>query len=118
MANVVSLREKILQAKDLQEQLVDIPEWGVKVLVKGLTGAQRARLASATGPGGKPDFEKIYLETVILATYDPETGERIFSPSDRDALGEKSGAALDHIAQVALRLSGMAPEALAEAEKN
>lgn len=116
---MASLREKILNAKDIKSEKVKIPEWDVTVEVRGLTGKQRARLLQdAIGEDGKPDLERIYPELVILSTYDPETGEQVFQPADRDALIEKSGAALEKIAQVAMRLSGLQPDALKEAEKN
>lgn len=113
------IREKILNAKDIGEKLVEIPEWGVTVKVKGLTGAQRARLfTSNSASPSAADIERVYVDLVILTTYDPETDEPIFQPADRDMLSQKSGAALDKIVQTALELSGLAPGSLRAAEKN
>ncbi len=115
----MSLRDKILAANDIQEETVEVPEWGVKLLVRGLTGRQRARLLqNAVDTSGKMDLERIYPELVIYSVYDPETKEQIFKPADRDALADKSGAALERIAQVAMRLSSLTPEAVKEAQKN
>jgi len=111
------LRDKILAAKDIQDEVVDVPEWGVKLLVRGLTGRQRARLLqNAVDANGNVDLERIYPELVIYSVYDPETGEQVFKPADRDALADKSGAALERIAQVAMRLSGLSANAVKEAK--
>jgi hypothetical protein len=115
----MSLREKILAKQDIQEQIVEVSEWEVSILVRGLTGRQRAKLLTeAVDEKGKPDLQKIYPELVILSSYDPETKEKVFQPTDRDAVVEKSGAALEKIAQVAMKISGLSPETAREAEKN
>ena len=49
----------------------------------------------------------MYAETVIASTYDPDTGERIFSDSDLDVLMAKSASAIDRIATVGMGLSAM-----------
>jgi len=112
------LRDKILQVKDIQEETVDLTDiWGVKLLVRGLTGRQRAKLLqNAVSTKGDVDLERIYPELVIYSVYDPDTGEQVFKLADRDALADKSGAALERITQVAMRLSGLTPEAVKEAK--
>ena len=115
----MSLRDKILEIKDIQEEEVSIPEWGCRVLVRGLTGRQRAIfLQNGIDSKGKLDMQKAYPDLVILSARDPETGEPIFGAGDADAVIEKSGAALERIAQVAMRLSGLGPNAVEEAAKN
>lgn len=115
----MSLRDQILSAADLTTELVDVPEWGVTVEVKTMTGAERARIMQvAADGGGKVDFEKVYPDIVIGCTYDPTTGERVFDWPDREALMSKSGAAIDRIAQVGLRLSGFTDGAADAAGKD
>lgn len=110
------LREKILACKDLESELVEVPQWGVLVEVRGMSGRQRAILLQDTvDPRGKIDLQKLYPQLVLFSTFDPESGEPVFLPGDIDALAEKSGGALEAIAQVAMRLSGLNP---GEAEKN
>ncbi|MDB4948896.1 MAG: 66, gp66 [Gemmatimonadetes bacterium] len=114
-----NLRSRILEAVDIRRETVEIPEWGTAVEVRGLTGTQRAKLMK-TGfdAKGAADFEKLYPELIISSTFDPATGEAVFSEADRDALNGKSGAALERIAQAAMRLSGLTPDAAEQAEKN
>ncbi len=49
------LKGTILNAADLDAEVVDVPEWGVKVEVRGMTGAGRARFFKAVNtPNGTP----------------------------------------------------------------
>lgn len=115
----MNLREKILNAIDIQEEIVEIPEWGVKVLVRGLTAEDRALvLQKATDLGGKVNYDKLYASLVILSAYDPETKERIFEESDRDAIMKKSASAIDKIVNTAMRLSGIGKLEEERIEKN
>lgn len=107
----MSLREQILASSDIQTKLVDIPLWGVTVEVRGMTAAARASLLQrAALEGGAIDLTSLYPTLVIGCTFDPETGERVFSESDFAAVGEKSGAAVELIAAEAMRLSGISED--------
>jgi hypothetical protein len=108
----MSLRDRILQASDITAETVEVPEWGVTVEVRTMTGAERAKIMqSAAEAGGVMDFTKIYPDVVISCTFDPESGERVFDWEDRPNLMAKSGLAIDRIAAVGLRLSGFTKEA-------
>lgn len=103
-----SIREQILSAKDINSQKVDIPEWGVKVEVRGLSGAARNRILSkAIDSKGNIDLDAMYPDLVIASTFDAESGEPVFGAEDRDALYAKSGKALERITKVAMELSGL-----------
>ena len=108
----MSIRDLILAKQDIPSQIVDVPEWGVKVEVRGMTGAERTRIMDkATGNAGDVNLQFIYPEIVIATSFDPETGEQIFVPADRDILLSKSASAIDRIALVGMRLSGFTKEA-------
>lgn len=114
--------DDILGIDDVQIEAVDVPEWGGKVYVKGLTAAEadeyerhlvrmddkgRAKL------GNLANITAIYLVRCIV----DENGKRMFKESDAAALGRKSSAALSRLYTVARRLSGGTEEATeAEAE--
>src|SRR5690606_8056060 len=112
-----SLRERILSAQDIQSERVHVPEWDVEVEVRSMTGQQRAAVLKGATVDGEIDLEKLYPILLIETTYDPESGERIFNPADRDALNAKNSGALERIAKVAMRLSGIEPGA-EDAAKN
>jgi hypothetical protein len=107
----VSIRDQILAKQDIPSEMVDVPEWGVKVEVRGMTGAERTRIMDkATQNAGDVNLQFVYPEIVIATAFDPESGEQVFKPNDRDALLAKSATALDRIAAVGMRLSGFTAE--------
>jgi hypothetical protein len=112
-------KEEIKKRDDVKRELVKVPEWGGEVYVKRLSGSERDWLESKIYQTSQ---EKGYITDVrsalvAMATVD-KAGNQLFSEEDVDWLGEKSALALDRIADVARRLSGMAVGALGEAEKN
>ncbi len=115
----MSLRDKILAAEDIASEMVDVPEWGVKVEVRGMNGSDRSRILDAAAAAGTNGLSvgAMYVDTVIATAYDPETGLRVFSDSDRDSLLGKSASAIDRLAEVGMRLSGMSVEAQDNAKK-
>jgi hypothetical protein len=114
----MSLRDTILQADDLTEEPLHIPEWGCSVLVRSLPGSDRAELLQHNLlPNGKPNLKTLYPMLAIVSMRDPETKDLIFQKTDRDALAAKSGAALERVAQVAMRLNGFLPEQMKATEE-
>lgn len=114
----MSLKDRILSAEDIPTEIVDVPEWGVKLLIKGMTGGDRSEMLSrAIGDDGGVDLKSIYPDVVVITTHDPETGERIFSADDIPALMAKSGKAIDRVAIVGMRLSGFEEDAVDTAGK-
>jgi hypothetical protein len=115
----MSLREKILNIEDIQEQIVDVPKWGVKILVRELNGKQRDKIMqNAVDAKGNINFEKMHSEAIIAACYDPETKEKLFEESDRDQLMEKSSIALDTLYNVIAEMSGLSKKSEETIEKN
>lgn len=98
----MSLRDTILQADDLEEQTMTIPEWdGAQILLRSMTGAERIDVAKLLGA----DDSYAYADVLIMLALDPETRKPIFEPADREALAGKSGAVLERIASELNRLS-------------
>ena len=89
-----------------------VPEWGVTVEVRGMTAAARASLLQrAAANGGTIDLVSMYPSLVVGCTYDPDTGERVFTEADYGPIGEKSGSAVERIAAAAMQLSGISADA-------
>ena len=110
---VLLSREQILAAHDIASEVVDVPEWGGSVMVRGLTGhardAMETRFTDAKGkidPERGGDFRAAFAAHAIV---DAE-GRRLFSDTDIKALGEKSSVALQRVFDVAVRLSAARPE--------
>lgn len=103
----MSIRDRIIAANDTASELLVVPEWGVTVEVRSMSGAARAVLVQdAANNDGKINFAKVLPEIIIGCLFDPETGERVFDAKDTEPLMEKSGQVLDKVLAVAMRLSG------------
>lgn len=98
--------QQILDAQDLAYEDVDCPEWGGVVRVYCMTGRERAELNRQWKP------ESVhYRELMLWFCARDEDGARVFiDPQQVDALGKKSGVALDRCFTVALRLNGIGNE--------
>ena len=113
-----SLSEAIFAVDDIETELVEVPQWKVTVLVKSMNARDRAKMiGKSVADNGTFKLEEVLPDLVIHCTYDPETGEQIFLPSDRDALMAKSAAAIELLATVAMKLSGMDENSVDEAGK-
>lgn len=116
----MSVRDKILAIQDdTPSELVEIPEWGVTVLVRGFSlGAKDDFLASILDAETKKTNLKAFNVGVLIGTaYDPETGAKLFSEADIPLLKEKSAAAVQRLVDVGTRLSGLTDEAVEVAAK-
>jgi len=103
----MSLRDTIHDANDLEESTMEIPEWDVTLLVRAMTGAQRMKMVEQTEAKNRDHF---YADILIALAYDPDTGEAVFDPADRDWIMGKSGAVLERIGREAIRISGVSVE--------
>lgn len=105
---MADLRQTILDADDIESEVVDVDVWGVKVLLRSPTAKRRSRLMRQfIDPStGEVDYERMYPSLVIATAHDPETGEPLFTDDDEAALGGKNGKAMEQLAQVAMRLAG------------
>jgi hypothetical protein len=103
---------EIIGIKDIAEETVTVPEWsGATFLVRALTGAQRAEvMQAAMKKDGGVDVARMWAGLVIAGLCDPETRKPVFEHAHRDALMQKSGSALERIADVVTRLSKMNPQ--------
>jgi hypothetical protein len=120
-------REQILAADDIRRELVEVPEWGGSVWVRGMTGRERddyeagAFTIKPDPQGGRPEVvpseDGVRARLVAFCCVD-EAGQRIFSEEDAKVLGQKSAAALERVFDVGRRLSGVGADALQDAEGN
>jgi hypothetical protein len=108
----MNLRDKILAAKDIPTESVNIPEWDVDVLVKGMSAGDRILLMQNAydQKTQQVNMAAIYPDVVVSCVFDPDTDEPVFTDADKAALMGKSSAAIEAIAAVGLRLSGIGNE--------
>jgi hypothetical protein len=111
----MSLRDKICNAQDIEKELVAVPQWDATIEVRSMSAKARARLLKfAVQADGKMDFEKLYPAILIACCYDPESGDPVFTDGDEAMLNSKSAGPVETIAQVGMRMSGLAQGALDE----
>jgi hypothetical protein len=113
----MSIRDKIIKADDLGSEVVSIPEWDVKIEVRAKTVAQQYDLIErCRKPNGDINGELLAVETVIATSYDPDTGDVVFDPADRDMLRSKNSAAFQTLLAAANKAAGLAGEEEAVAD--
>lgn len=115
-------KDQILEANDLQNQPVQVPEWGGTVFVRSMTGADRdafeASMVTINPDGSRvPDMRNLRSKLVALTLVD-EAGNRLFDVADIPRLALKSAAALERVFEAAQRLNGLGAKAEEDAVKN
>lgn len=123
MQAVKSLHDRILSVDDQKTETLYIPEWDLTIGIRSLTGKDRAKLSQMVtfNVDGHMDNDATSADTVIIAAFDPETGNPIFTSSEKEALLLKHTGALELIAENVNRLSGISSATankVKQAEKN
>ena len=121
----MNLKDKIKAAKDIETETVDVKQWGVKIEMRSMTGAQRARILNTDievdekhPKQNRVMFEKLYPDIIVACAFDPTTNEPVFTDDDKGWLMEKNCGPIEQLALVGMRLSGLSANALEQAEKN
>lgn len=112
----MTLSKKDILATSIPIETVDVPEWGGKVILRGLTAAERDDYEQAmveTSPNGqvrpKRKFSNVRASLVVRCIVN-EQGEREFTDDDAGALGEKDALVIDRLWDVCRKLCGMSTE--------
>lgn len=105
--------EDILAANDDVVRAVEVPEWGGRVWVRGLTGSERDlfenSILEGRGRNQSVNLKNFRAKLVVAATVKGEySKERLFAdPSHVQRLGTKSARALQRVFDVAQELAGL-----------
>jgi hypothetical protein len=112
----MSLADDILSLPDdRKEETVNVPEWGVTLVVRELSVKERnayvnSGLEQQEVAGGVILVSKqdplLSTRLVVAATYD-ENGNKVFHEGQVAALADRSASAVDRLYNVAARLSGL-----------
>lgn len=112
--------EQIIAASDIETEAVDVPEWGGKVFIHGLSAvevdAYNRSLVVMDGKGNTTvgRLDNVRASLVVRCLVD-EDGVRLFEDRQAKELGKKSSAVIQRLWEVARRLSRM-DDAQEEAE--
>lgn len=104
--------EEILSAADLEEKIVEVPQWGGAVKIRGLTKAQQQHIRRAAMVGDSIDTDRLEMLMFIHCVVEPK-----FTEGQYDALRQKSAGAIDTVLNAIFELSGFTGAAFAQAEK-
>lgn len=106
-------RGDILERDDILVEDVYVKEWGGTVRVRTLTARERDlwedSRTTRKGADVTVDMTDFRASLVVRSVVDGD-GERLFEDDDLEAIGAKSGAAIDKLWDVAARLSGISKE--------
>lgn len=114
MTYPLATKEAILAAPDLVYEEIDVPEWKLRVRVRGMTGTARDAWEIAQIDGTRADIRATLLAYSIVDA----DGKLLFTPEDITDLGAKSARALQRVFRVARTLSRVSEEDVKELEKN
>jgi len=106
--------EDVKALDDIGTETVKVKAWkNLELEVRSMTGTERASILqrAVDQEDGTLDFGKLYPEIIVATCYKPETGEKFFPADAKAWLNDKSSAALEQLASVGLRLSGIDKEA-------
>jgi hypothetical protein len=114
-------KDQIFSADDIKTEIVEVPEWGGQVMVRGLTGHQRDEwekgLMVRKGRQYVQDMTDFRARLAVLCVVD-EKNERLFHDGDAAQLAGKSGAALDRVYSKAAELSGISEKDVEDLTKD
>ena len=114
-------REQILAAIDLKIEAVEVPEWSGVVYVRAMSGKMRDAFEHSRYRLVNDKVEVIQTNvraSLLAASICDSQGTLLFTKEDIEALGEKNGAVLDRLFDVAQRLSGLRTPEQEERLKN
>ena len=107
----------VLDLRDLQDEMVDVPEWGYRLRVRSLMGVERDAFEIALLEGKGRDREvnlRNMRAKLVAASVRKADDSRVFTDGQVEALGKKNAAALQRVFRVAQRLSGLAEDEVDE----
>jgi hypothetical protein len=114
-------RDDILAADDIETEIIDVPEWGGKVMVRSMTGAQRdqweASMMERRGRRMVPNTFNVRAKLAVWCIVG-ENGERVFTDADAVKLGAKSAAAINRVYEAAAKMSGITDDDVDELVEN
>jgi hypothetical protein len=117
------ISDQVSQADDIETELVDIPEWGVKIAVRSMDGVRRSQFMTDFTRARENEDDsaavgKIEADLIVACCFDPEDNSQAFTIEDIPMLLSKSGAVLGRLSRIASKLSGLSAEDEAEQVKN
>ncbi len=120
-----STREQILGVQDLKSETTCVPEWGVTIELRELSGTGRKKFFKLITPaeGEKVDLVRYYAAAAALGAHEPGGGPILAQDDagieeDIRGLMAKRFPVVKALGEKVLELSGIGQQAEEAAEKN
>jgi hypothetical protein len=101
-------KDDILSSKDIQIEIVDVPEWGGQLYVRVLSGWQRSKFLKLIA-GGK-DMPVDWIERLVIACACDADGKALFDEKDLKELQDKNSMAIQRVFDAASKLNGFSDD--------
>lgn len=112
----VLTKDQIFAAEQAKRELVKVPEWGGEVYVRTMTAGERGIFDTQVQDG---KIQKVkFREYLAAMTVVDDAGNLLFDKDELDKLSDLNAAALDRIADVAMRLNHMGKDDVDELKKS
>ncbi|NOZ27960.1 MAG: hypothetical protein GXP39_07910 [Chloroflexi bacterium] len=105
--------EQVLEAPDLEERVIEVPEWGGAVRIRSFSKATQQELRKKATVKGEIDGDRLEMLMFIHGVVDPA-----FTEEHYELLRKKSAGAIDRVLRAILELSGLTREAVEEAKRS
>lgn len=112
MAKKILSAEEIIEAPDLEERELFIPEWKGSIKLKSLTKAAHAEMRRNAVVGDDFDLDLYDIQIFIHGVVEPK-----FTEDQAQALLEKNAGVIERVNRTIVQISGLTPEALKSAEQ-
>lgn len=108
-------RDIILAADDIDSEVIEVPEWGVKMAIRGMDGTTRAAMVKKfMSNDAESDIDNLYPSLLIACCFDAETGEQLFTEEHKTAINQKNGVVVERIAMACMRIAGLSKDSVEE----
>lgn len=111
-------RDQILVARDVGHTDIEVPEWGGSVRLRAMTASARdtfEQKVHQSAKDGSPATVRALMAVMCIVGPDDQP---MFTLEDVQALGDKSGKALDRIYDAVTKLNALTSKEMEELEKN
>ena len=105
--------EAIIAAKDLKEEVIEVPEWGGSVKVRSFSKKAQQEVRELATVNDDIDPERLEMFMFIHGVIDPQ-----FTDDTFELLRDKNAGVIDRILQRVMQLSVMDQESLTRAQEN
>jgi len=113
------LADKIRQSDDRVVEIIDVPEWDVKIELRSMTALQRSLMQVEWADTEEQSAAVLYQTVLQHCCFDPDTGDQVFNEEDSEwILAEKSAQDVDRVAQACLKVSGLSADSIDESGKD